>query len=237
MHGVIIAHDIIPATFLVRENKFLVTARMEDDTTIQAFLADPGRLKELLVPSCKVFLVKASNPRRKTSFDMVAVDHEGLIVSVDTRVPNRYVRRLLDEGYLFEGTFDGIRPEYPYKDSRIDFLAWKGDKKFLIEVKSVTLVENGIALFPDAPTTRGTRHVRELTNCREDGYEPVLVFVIQRPDAVSFRPNDAIDPDFTSALVEAKRAGVTIKSFTSKTFIDGRENLCMEPLARVSLDF
>jgi len=234
---VIIARGIIPATFLERENKFLVTARMNDGTTVQAFLADPGRLKELLEPFCKVFLVKASNPSRKTSFDMVAVEHDGLIVSVDTRVPNRYVRVLLDDGYLFEDKFDGIRPEYPYKDSRIDFLAWKGDTRFLIEVKSVTLVKHGIALFPDAPTTRGTRHVRELTTCREDGFEPALVFVIQRPDATSFRPNEATDPEFATALADAKRASVAIKVFTSKTFIDDHENLCMEPLETVPLDF
>ena len=233
----IIARGIIPATFLERENKFLVTARLNDGTAVQAFLADPGRLKELLLPSCTVYLVNASNPSRKTAFNMVAVDHYGVLVSLDTRVPNLYVRALLDGKFLFESKFDGIRPEFPYKDSRIDFLAWKGTIKFLIEVKSVTLVENGVALFPDAPTTRGTKHVLELTACRSDDYEPVLVFVIQRPDAASFKPNCTTDPDFTDALMEAKRSNVVIKAFTNKTFIDADMNLCMEPLSFVRLDF
>ena len=233
----IIANDVIPATFLERENKFLVTARLENGTGIQAFLADPGRLKELLQPFSKVYLVRAGNPKRKTTFDMVAIEYRNLIVSVDTRVPNRYVRMLLDDNYLFADKFDSVRPEYPYKDSRIDFLAWRGDTKFLIEVKSVTLVENGVALFPDAPTKRGTRHVRELTNCRVDGFEPVLVFVIQRPDPTSFRPNDATDPDFAAALVEAKHEHVTITAFTNNTFIDEQDKLVMEPLAPVPLDF
>jgi sugar fermentation stimulation protein A len=233
----IIARGIIPATFVERENKFLVTARLNDGTMVQAFLADPGRLKELLLPACKVYLVNASNPGRKTAFDMVAVDHDGVIVSLDTRVPNRYVRALLDGEFLFDDKFDSIRPEFPYLDSRIDFLAWKGTSKYLIEVKSVTLVEKGIALFPDAPTTRGTKHVLELTACRNDGYEPALVFVVQRPDAASFKPNSTTDPVFTDALMEAKRSNVIIKAFTNKIFIDTDMNLCMEPLSFVKLDF
>nr|MDO8110094.1 DNA/RNA nuclease SfsA [Candidatus Sigynarchaeota archaeon] len=233
----IIAHGLIPATFVKREHKYLVTARLNDQSLVQAFLPDPGRLKELLFPGATIFLVKAGGPTRKTAFDMVAVKHDALIVSLDTRVPNRYVRWLLETGYLFDGKFDEIRPEYLYKDSRIDFLARKNKTKYLIEVKSVTLVESGVALFPDAPTKRGTRHVRELTDCRIDGFEPVLVFVIQRPDASSFRPNERTDPEFAAALIKAKQARVIMNIFTNKTFIDPEQNFCMEPLARVILDF
>ncbi len=233
----IIARELLPATFLARPNKYLVNVEIPGAGLVEAFLPDPGRLLELLIPNRQGWVVKVENPKRKTAHDFIAIEHEGLIVSIDTRVPNKYTRALLESNYLFPAGFDGIKAEFTYKQSRIDFMAWKGDARYLIEVKSVTLVEGGLASFPDAPTKRGTRHVRELIRAKDDGYHPWLVFVIQRPDADRFKPREITDPEFAAALHEAKEAGVGMKIFTSRTFIDAGMNLHMEPLSFVPADF
>ncbi|MBN2153905.1 MAG: DNA/RNA nuclease SfsA, partial [Candidatus Lokiarchaeota archaeon] len=177
------------------------------------------------------WVVPAGGSKRKTSFDFVAVDHGGTVVSVDTRVPNRYVRELLGSRFIFPFSFDEVRPEFKFGDrSRIDFLATRGGDKYLIEVKSVTLVDGGTALFPDAPTSRGTRHVRELAGSLDIGYLPVIVLAIQRGDAVSFKPNARMDPDFAAAFADAVGRGVEAKAFTSRTFIAGDGSLRIEPL-------
>lgn len=232
--AVIVAPRVIPCRFRERPNKYLVVAELETGEMVHAHLPDPGRLKELLVPGTRGWLVPVPhNGHRKTGFDMVAVQHGDLIVSVDTRVPNRYVHGLLEDGWLFPFAFDTIKREFTHGHSRFDFLATRGDEKYLIEVKSVTLVENGVALFPDAPTTRGTRHLDGLAASITDGFTPVAVFAIQRPDATSFRPNRIMDPAFAGALDLARTAGVAITVFSSRTCIDGTGALVMEPLARV----
>ncbi len=191
-------------------------------------------MKELLYSGVTGWVVPASGPKRKTNFDFIAVDHGGTIVSVDTRVSNRYVKMLLDSQYLFPFAFDTIKPEFKFGEkSRIDFMATRGKEKHLIEVKSVTLVDNGIALFPDAPTTRGTRHVHELVHSIEQGFVPAIVLVIQRDDVTAFKPNARMDPDFAAAFTEARERGVDVKAFSSKTFIDGGGSLRIEPLRGV----
>lgn len=218
------------ATFIERPNKYLVRARLDGGQEIEAHLADPGRLKELLFPGARGWVVPASGPKRKTAHDFIAVDHAGTIVSVDTRVPNKYVKGLLENQYLFPFAFDAIRPEFPFGEkSRIDFLATRGTHRYLIEVKSVTLVEDGIALFPDAPTTRGTRHVHELMRSIDLGYVPVIVLVIQRDDVQSFQPHARMDPEFAAAFTKAKSSGVMIKAFSSKSFIAVDGSLRIEP--------
>jgi sugar fermentation stimulation protein A len=208
-----------------------------DGQEVEAHLADPGRLKELLYPGVAGWVVPASGPKRKTSYDFKAVDHGGTIVSVDTRVPNKYVKKLLESNYLFPFAFDTIKPEFKFGEkSRIDFMATRGKEKYLIEVKSVTLVEGGIALFPDAPTVRGTRHVHELIGSRKSGYIPVIVLVIQRDDATSFKPHARMDPDFAAAFDDARECNMEIKAFTSKTFIDGDGSLRIEPSRFVPVD-
>ena len=220
-----------------RPNKYLVRVRLDGGQEVEAHLADPGRLKELLYPGVSGWAIPASGPKRKTSFDFIAVNHGGSIVSVDTRVPNKYVKELLGTGYLFPFAFDAVRPEFKFGEkSRIDFMATRGKEKYLIEVKSVTLVEDGLALFPDAPTVRGTRHVHELISSKKLGYIPVIVLVIQRDDANSFKPHTRMDPDFSAAFKEARECDMDIKAFTSKTFIDGEGSLRIEPLRFVPVD-
>ncbi|MEX2681268.1 MAG: DNA/RNA nuclease SfsA [Candidatus Sigynarchaeota archaeon] len=233
----IIATRVIPASFIDRPNKYLVRAQLDGGQEIEAHLADPGRLKELLFPGVRGWVVQARGPKRKTSYDFIAVDHGGNIVSVDTRVPNKYVKDLLDRKYLFPFAFDTILPEFRFgENSRIDFMATRRTMKYLIEVKSVTLVEDGVALFPDAPTARGTKHLHELVESRKKGYIPVIVLVIQRGDANSFKPHARMDPAFAKAFERAREHGVDIKAFTSNTRFDDDGALRIEPLRFVPVD-
>lgn len=195
-------------------------------------MADPGRLKELLIPGKRVWIRYAASPARKTDWSAVLVespDGQGL-VSVDTTMPNRLIRRALEGRALDE--FDGWeleRSEFALGSSRIDFLLGRGspagrgpdvgstaNRKLALEVKSVTLVEAGVAMFPDAVTARGARHVRELAEVAgtvdEDGraWEAAILFVLQRDDAHRIEAARAIDPDFADALSRARDAGVRV---------------------------
>lgn len=183
-------------------------------------MADPGRLEELLLPGKRVWIRYAASPTRRTEWSAVLVESpngEGL-VSVDTSMPNRLILRALEERSLDE--FDGWkleRAEFPLGGSRIDFLLTApGPRKLALEVKSVTLVEDNVALFPDAVTARGARHVRELAevagavDAGGTRWEAAILFVLQRDDAHRIRAARSIDPAFADALAEARQAGVRI---------------------------
>jgi len=180
-------------------------------------MADPGRLKELLIPGRRIWIQPASNPLRKTRWSAVlteAPDGVGM-VSIDTRLPNRLIRAALLAKALDE--FSGwnlVRTEYPLGGSRFDFLLDRDgslSKRLVLEVKSVTLVEDGIALFPDAVTQRGTRHVKELAEiAKRPGWEGAVLFVLQRSDAREIRAARSIDGRFADALSHAAEAGVQV---------------------------
>ncbi|MBD3188762.1 DNA/RNA nuclease SfsA [Candidatus Bathyarchaeota archaeon] len=228
----ILLENVFHGRFIERQNRFLVTVDLEGVGRIEAFLPDPGRLEELLVDDAHVLLgaIDPSNMgSRKTAHDLVAVYSGNILVSVDTRVPNRYVGQLLASGFLLEMEIDEIKPEFKYGKSRLDFKITSGNQSHLMEVKSVTLVEQGVAKFPDAPTTRGTRHVRELIEAMKDGFESWIIFAAQRDDFDTFEPHVYRDPDFSSALHEARDVGVNIIVFSSNVFMDGENRLCIEP--------
>ncbi len=178
-------------------------------------LPDPGRLNELLIEGKRLWLRPADRPSRKTDYSVLLVetpDGEG-VVSVDTTLPNRLIRRALERNALDElGGWRLERAEFARGGSRFDFLLSDGDgRRLVMEVKSVTLVEGGEALFPDAVTARGARHVRELAEiAAEPGWEAAVLFVLQRDDADRIRAARSIDPDFADALAEAKEAGVRV---------------------------
>lgn len=229
------------ARFVERPNRFLLRCRLPDESgaartpgaartasageVVDVHLSDPGRLNELLIPGKRVWIRWAASPTRKTDWSAVLVespDGRGL-VSVDTTMPNKLIRRALEAGALDE--LDGWtleRAEFPMGSSRIDFLLAgddgdaPGGRKLALEVKSVTLVEDGVALFPDAVTARGARHVRELAEVAgridDDGvrWSAAILFVLQRPDAHRIEAARSIDPDFADALAEAKAAGVRV---------------------------
>lgn len=208
--------EMVRARFLSRKNRFSVLAELVEEGDwagevgrFECHLPNPGRLKELLVPGAELLLRPARyQQRRKTKFDVFAAVAGGETVIVDSRAANQILRVAFAAGDLpeFEG-YELVRSEPACGDSRLDFLL-KGDRPAIVEVKSCTLVKGGIALFPDAPTTRGRRHLRELLRASSQGYRACVLFVVMRKDAAVFAPNDETDPAFGAALREAAAGGV-----------------------------
>jgi sugar fermentation stimulation protein A len=209
---------LVGATFHERPNRFIVVARLEDGRSVRAHLGDPGRLKELLLPGARLRLKPvAPGVERKTRFTVALVQSPDLPrvwVSLETARANR-----LAEPLLAEGTVRGIprplslRREVTRGASRFDFqLLGRAGVPTWVEVKSVTLVEEGVAFFPDAPTTRGVRHLRELAAMAKSGEKTAVLFVVQRHDAREVRANERTDPDFAQALADAREAGVRIRA-------------------------
>ncbi len=201
------------ARFVRRVNRFAVEVEVEGRTRL-AHLPNPGRLTELLVPDRPVLLDPKDRRGRVTAYDLSRVQLSGgSWVSVDSRVPNRLVREALDAWAIPELLpYDAVAPEVSLGQSRIDFLL-DGANPCYLEIKSCTLVEDGVALFPDAPTTRGARHVDELAHVVRRGGRAAVLFVVQRGDAVSFRPRDETDPAFGEALRRAATAGVQVLAY------------------------
>jgi len=205
--------EMVRARFLKRTSRFSLLAELASEEgevgSFECHLPNPGRLKELLVPGAELLLKPAKNPdRRKTKFDVFAVVTDAGTMVVDSRVANQIMREAFSSGELpsFSG-YDLVRSEPDFGKSRLDFLL-AGERLCLVEVKSCTLLRDGVALFPDAPTKRGRRHLRELARAVEEGYRASVVFVIQREDAVVFMPHEETDPAFGAALREAKARGV-----------------------------
>jgi sugar fermentation stimulation protein A len=219
------------ARFIARPNRFLLHCALEpcgrDTLPVPVHLADPGRLKELLLPGQRVWLRPAASPTRKTAWSAVLVespDGTGL-VSVDTTMPNRLIHRALEAGALDEFAGWALeRAEWTHGRSRIDFLLARDVRRLALEVKSVTLVEDGVALFPDAITARGARHVRELADlARQDRWEAAILFVLQRDDAHRVEAARSIDPVFADALAEARDAGVHVLARRCRVTLQGLE--------------
>ncbi len=210
--------------FVARRNLFLAEVALGGEVT-PCFLPNPGRLPELLVPGAECLVARpAPAPRapgaapRSTAHDLVAIRYAGCWVSVDTRLPNALFREAHERGRIAELADTTIeRAEHRHGGSRFDYLLARGGRPVLLEIKSVSLVEDGVARFPDAPTVRGARHVRELTAARREGIDVCALFCVQRPDARALEPNDATDPDFGAALREAHAAGVALLAYVCRT--------------------
>ena len=217
-----------------RPNRFLAKVQL-DNEIILAFVPNPGRMLELMIPGKKVFLREKSGSHRKTDYDLIAVYYKGLIVSIDSNLPNRFIKRLLQNNELPMFTdYRQVIPEPRIYNGRFDFKLIGDSGIQFIEVKSCTLVENGRALFPDAPTLRGVRHVRHLVKALKEKQvsKTAIVFVIQRPDAFVFSPNEATDPDFAQALRYANENGVNIFPFTTNLV-----NWHLELLSNIPVEF
>lgn len=199
-----------PAIFISRPNRFIATVDIEG-TIETVHVKNTGRCRELLIPGVKVMLEKSNNPDRKTKYDLVMVYKENLgWVNIDSQMPNALVREWLEsEPEEFSG-LTLIKPEYTYGDSRVDFYLERGDEKILIEVKGVTLEIDGIGYFPDAPTERGVKHIRELIKAKREGYEAYIAFVIQMNGIKEVRANMNTHREFGVALEEAQKAGVKV---------------------------
>jgi sugar fermentation stimulation protein A len=213
---------LVTGTFLARRKMFLVDVEVEGESRA-CFLPNPGRLPELLVPGAPALVAEPTpivgGPERRTRHDLVAVQYGDHWVSVDTRLPNALFPEAHAAGAIPElARTKLVRAEVKHGASRFDFLLEsRSGRPMLLEVKSVTLCEDGEALFPDAPTVRGARHLRELAAARKDGFDVVAFFCVQRPDVHVVRPFDARDPDFGLALREAKRAGVKLLAYRCTT--------------------
>ena len=200
---------LLKGTFIERLNRFLGKVEVAGNDLF-CYIPNPGRIVELLRLGVEVYLREEQVSGRKTGYDLIFVKHSHLI-SIESRVPNRLVEEAVLLGLLpeFSG-YDLVRAEYTYGDSRFDFLLSHGDRRMLLEVKSCTLVRGGRALFPDAPTQRGQRHLRTFMSALEQGFDAAILLVVQRSDADSFSPNDETDPGFGAALREAASRGVKV---------------------------
>lgn len=200
--------DVESGKFISRPNRFLARVELEHGPA-DCHVKNTSRLWELLLPGVRVSVQRAQNPARKTKFDLIAVRHGDGWVNIDSAAPNKiFGEWLLQSGYL--GEISLLKPEAVYGHSRLDFYIETPEKKIYAEVKGVTLVEEGIARFPGAPTTRGVKHMEELCRCLTEGFEAMAVFIIQRGDVRGFSSNDAMQAAFGQALREAENKGVEV---------------------------
>ncbi|HHX64622.1 MAG TPA: DNA/RNA nuclease SfsA [Chloroflexi bacterium] len=205
--------DLVCGRFVRRDNRFVTTVQIDNELHA-AHMANPGRMRELLDPGCRVWLAPVHSTTRRTAYDLVLIEYGGIPVSVDSRLPNRLFYEALSDGLDLGRHYPQIETEVVRGQSRLDFRLTGPAGVCWVEVKSVTLVENRVALFPDAPTVRGRRHLGELEEIVAAGQRALTVFVIQRPDADCFTPNRRTDPDFARALARAARAGVEVRAYT-----------------------
>ena len=198
--------NVVPGIFRSRPNRFIAQVDI-DGQRETVHVKNTGRCKELLVPGARVYLQDCQSPARKTRYDLIAVEKGDLLINMDSQAPNRVAAEYLPRRFP---DLQLLRPETVYGNSRFDFYLETAREKWFVEVKGVTLEENGIARFPDAPTLRGTKHMEELIACQQDGYRAMALFILQMPEMRCFCPNDATDPKFSAALRHAAASGVEL---------------------------
>ena len=199
------------AVFLDRPNRFIAHVDLNGQTET-VHVKNTGRCKELLIPGTEVILEESVNPARKTKYDLICVNKSGRWINMDSQVPNKAAAEWIRAGRLFPEEVT-LKTEKVYGNSRFDIYVESPCRKAFIEVKGVTLEENDIARFPDAPTQRGVKHVEELIRCQEDGYEAYLLFVIQMKGIREFEPNWSTHPQFREVLQKAQNAGVHLLAY------------------------
>lgn len=205
-----IADKVKQASFLRRDNRFTCLVKVAGSIET-AHLANSGRLETVLTPGRTVFVAERASPKRTTKYDVVTAALGETFVSVDDRMPMELVNEALVQKALPHfRQYSSIRREVPRGRSRLDFLLSSRTSQCFLEIKSVTLVRNSVAFFPDAPTERGRMHIESLVWAKKEGYEAAVIFVIQRDDAEGFTPNDEVDPEFSQALRLAQIKGLGI---------------------------
>lgn len=207
--------NITRGRFIKRPNRFIAQVEIQEDGSVReetVHVKNTGRCQELLVPGAEVYLEKSAVKERKTAYDLVGVKKGDVLVNMDSNAPNKAVKEWLESGMYFEGV-TLVRPETTYGNSRFDFYVEAGDRKIFIEVKGVTLEQQSVAMFPDAPSQRAVRHVEELIEAERNGYEAYVLFVIQMKGITCFTPNRKAQPEFADALIRAQQAGVRILAY------------------------
>lgn len=211
--------NVCEARFISRPNRFIAKVMLNKEE-LTVHVKNTGRCRELLIENARVILEKSSNPDRKTQYDLIAVYKGNTLINMDSQSPNKAVGEWLSAGgFLKNPTF--IKPESTLGKSRLDFYEENEGEKAYIEVKGVTLEENGIARFPDAPTERGRKHLSELINARNQGFRAAVIFVIQMKGCHLFEPNYATDKPFAEELKRAYENGVEIIAVDCKVQPDG----------------
>jgi sugar fermentation stimulation protein A len=213
---------ICPGIFLSRPNRFIAHVAVDGVEQV-CHVKNTGRCRELLVPGCRVYLSESDNPARKTRYDLVAVEKETpagpLLINMDSQAPNRVFMEWAQEGNFCPG-LTLLRPETKYGNSRFDFYWEAGEKRGFVEVKGVTLEENGVVRFPDAPTERGVKHLEELMSAKAAGYETAVCFIIQMDGIQWMEPNDSTHQEFGAALRRAAAAGVEVLALSCQVTPD-----------------
>ena len=211
-------HDnMVPGIFLERPNRFIAHIQIDGQVEV-VHVKNTGRCRELLPVGAEVWCQRSDNPNRKTKYDLITVCKGQRLINMDSQAPNAAAREWLLSGGL--GEIEDLRPETFHGDSRYDFSFTCNGQTCFLEVKGVTLENDGICAFPDAPTQRGARHLRGLTEAARNGYGAYVLFVIQMTDVKHLHPNDATDPDFGIALREAAANGVTVMAVDCDVDVD-----------------
>lgn len=204
--------SVLPATFVSRPNRFVAQV-LVDGTPVSVHVKNTGRCRELLRPGVRVWLTPGTTPGRKTPYDLIAVEKGERLINMDAQAPNQVFGEWARAGH-FLPDLTLLQPEHRYGDSRFDFYWETPTRKGFVEVKGVTLEEDGGVYFPDAPTQRGIKHLHGLTHCLSQGYEAAVCFVIQMAQADFFAPNTRTHPAFGEALRQAAQAGVQVMAYT-----------------------
>jgi len=206
--------NIQRATFLRRPNRFIAHIEVDGREEV-CHVKNTGRCRELLTYRATIYVEHHDNPKRKTKYSLIAVEKGDLLINMDSQAPNKVVGEWLLEKEPF-GKVKLLKPECTYGSSRFDFYLETEAEKIFIEVKGVTLEEDGIVRFPDAPTERGIKHLEELRACVEAGYKAVVIFVVQMEGMQHFEPNDKTHPQFGEALRQVRKAGGEVLAYECK---------------------
>ena len=209
--------NMVAGVFLARPNRFIAHVEIDGQEEI-VHVKNTGRCRELLPVGAEVWCQQSDNPNRKTKFDLITVRKGHRLINMDSQAPNAAAKEWLLAGGL--GEISDLKAEVFHGDSRFDFAFTKDGKRCFLEVKGVTLENEGICAFPDAPTDRGAKHLRGLTEAVRDGFGGYVLFVIQMADVEYLHPNDATDPNFGKALREAKEAGVEVLAVDCEVTVD-----------------
>ena len=209
--------NMVPGIFRARPNRFVAHVEIGGQTEI-CHVKNTGRCRELLPAGAQVWCQQFDNPNRKTKFDLITVKKGNRLINMDSQAPNAAAKEWLLSGGL--GEISNLKGEHTQGDSRFDFSFMKDGKQCFLEVKGVTLETDGVCAFPDAPTERGAKHVRGLTDLAKQGFGAYVLFVIQMAGVQCLCPNDATDPDFGKALREAAANGVTVLAMDCNVTVD-----------------
>ena len=211
--------NVVAGTFISRPNRFIAMVDIAG-TIERCHVKNTGRCREILLKGTEVYLQKGTSPGRSTPYDLIAARKRGFIINIDSQAPNKVALESIER---ILGPCDTVKPEFTLGESRFDFYAEQSGRKVLMEVKGVTKESDYMVCFPDAPTERGLKHVRELTRLVGEGYRCVVCFIVQMERADSFSPDYPIHEEFGKALEEAAEAGVEVLAFTCRTTPDTLE--------------